>query len=275
MINKIDQKYLITLYASSITFYIIISILSLLLLAFQILNITSNIMQTYLFEKIISFFYQKYGTQINILLDNSSLNGFSIFAIINIFWSASRVISQLDRIGDFIYQHKKRRGFFNRLRSFFMFSMLMIILIFEMVLILFSDYLIVHIFKLNYTFVLKIWHILVEILILFFSLLLLYIYIPPKLTKVKEAIPGALFSSILIYLLFILFSVFLNLYQKLDFISSFATIFSISLFFVFFIIYIIILGLILNYKKLHHVNIAKLFKMKLANNNSDLERRKI
>lgn len=257
--NNIDKEYYITTTAASITFYTLLSVISLLLLAFQILNYSSNIIETFIIPKVFDVFTNNFGEQINQMLPKFTLNSFSILVLINILWSSSKAINAINKISDTIYKEiKPRNGLMNRISAFFMFSMLMLVLVFEIIIVFLSEYIITEVLHISYPLITQIWQIIVEVLVIFFVVLILYIYAPPRRTKVKEAFPGALFTTICVYLILLIFVFIIDLYKDINPAYGIMTIISLSLIVLFVMDYVIILGILINYQKLKGVKFTNL-----------------
>ena len=127
-----------------------------------------------------------------------------------------------------------------------MFSMLLIVFLFELSIIIFGNYLINNVLKLNY-YVIKIIQFILEISLIYFTINILFIYVPPRRMSFKNTYKGALFSTGLIYSLLTIFILVINALKKYSVGITLLTLISYSLILIFVINYILIVGLIINY----------------------------
>jgi membrane protein len=181
-------------------------------------------------------------------LPHLSLSGFSVVVLFNFFWGASKTINAYNRMADFIYlQIKNRSGLMNRISAFFMFMMLMLVILFEISLIIFSNILISTYIPARLNFLVRILQFILEIFIIFTAILLLFMYAPPVKMRIKDAYKGALFSTLFTYLLLGIFVIIINLMKRYGSGYTIITIIAFSFLVLYYANYIIITGLILNY----------------------------
>lgn len=244
-IKRFDEKYRISLFSANISFYMIIASFSMINILLAIVSKYLENVDSYVLSKLIEVFeyfeYHKYFT----------LNISSIFFVLSIIWSSSKVINAFNKVSDHIYNlEKKRNSWYLRFSSFVMFMFLLLIIISELVVSLFINKLLAY-FNLN-IYLFRLIEFVIEFFIIYFVIVFLYIYSPPKKMRYNEVINGAFVSSLLIYLL-MLIVIFLNsligrYLQFLNLSNSLFLIISIYLLTLFVINYILILGLIINSK---------------------------
>ena len=259
IITNFDNKFQITKNSASLSFYILLSLVSVFLIVFQIMQ-TSNLFASFFLANIIDIFEENFYKDLSSALPSFSLSGFSVLLILNTFYSASKTINGYNRIADYIYfEVKNRVGWKNRLSAFLMFLMLLIVFLFELSILLFGNYLFLQVLKLNY-YLVKVIQFVLEFTIIYFTINLLFIYAPPRRMNFKKTYKGSLFSTISIYLLLTLFITIINLVNKFSVGISILTFISYSLIVLFLINCILIIGLIINYYG--EVNLFKLLKKK-------------
>lgn len=245
--HAFNNKFQISKNSASLSFYMLLSLVSIFIIAIQIITLSSINLESLVLTKIVKIFSENFSEQLMDILPDFSLSGFSIIVMINLFYSASKTINGYNRIADYIYfEIKPRIGWKSRLSAFLMFSMLLILIFFEIPLLFFSNYLIRNVLSFNRYFVRGIQFIL-ELLIIFIIFLILYIYAPPKKMTIRLAYRGAAFTTLLSYLLFLLFVLVINAFNQLGIAYSILTVVSFSLFVLYAINYIVIVGFILNY----------------------------
>ena len=245
-INLFDNKFQITKNSASLSFYILLSLVSVSLILFQILS-TAHVMESFILTRFLNIFTENFSTELQDILPSFSLSGFSVLLLINTFYSASKTINGYNRIADYIYfEIKNRVGWKNRLSSFLMFSMLMVVFIFEIAIFIFGNYLINNVLHLN-LFLVKIIQFLLEFSLIYITINILFIYVPPRKMNFKNTYPGALFSTICIYLLLTLFVIIINAINRYSVGLTVLTLASYSLIILFIVNYILIVGLIINY----------------------------
>lgn len=249
-INRFLNYYQIPRYSASISFYMLISIISTFMLAIQIFAMTTIKNDNFLIAKVIEIFSESFQTILIDLLPSLSLSGFSVIILLNFFWGASRTISGFDRIADFIYSKVKNRGgIWNRISAFLMFLMLLFVVLFLVAIAILGNYLIIDVFKVKYSFLIRFFQFIIELSLIFVTMLVLYLYAPPIKMKIKDALKGAAFASLLIYLLLGSFVIIITLMNKLGIIHSIITIFSLALSILYIANMIVIIGMIINYQK--------------------------
>ncbi|HEY8395584.1 MAG TPA: YihY/virulence factor BrkB family protein [Bacilli bacterium] len=255
--NRYNSYYQIPKNSAAICFYILISLISILTLTFQIIAVSGNLLETFLLPRVINIFSENFSETLTAALPQLSLSGFSVIVAFNFFWGASKTINAYNRMADFIYlQIKDRNGLKNRISAFLMFMMLILVILLEMSLIIFSNRLITGYIPRKYIFLVRLLQFVLELFIIFSTILLLYMYVPPVKMQIKNAYKGALFSTILVYLLLGIFVIAINLMNRFGMGHTIITILSYGFLVLYFANYIIISGLIYNY----HGNIFQLKK---------------
>lgn len=245
-INKFDNKFQITKNSSSLSFYILLSLVSVFLITFQILS-SARSLDSFFLTQALNIFTESFSKQLQDVMPSFSLSGFSVILLLNTLYSASKTINGYNRIADYIYfEIKKRVGWKNRVSAFLMFSMLLLVFLFEISLVIFGNYLINNVLRLNIILI-KIIQLILEFSIIYLTINILFIYAPPRKMTFKNTYKGSLFSATAIYVLITLFVIIINALNKYSVGLSLLTIISYSLFVLFIINYILIVGLIINY----------------------------
>lgn len=242
---NLNKKYNITYISAAISFYMIVSLISLFIILFQIINVKS--MDNTLVLKLLSIFSDNFS---NLL--SEYVNGFKVknhyFFIITLLWSASSVVNLYNKLADDIYEEIKRRNsFFIRISSLLMFLMILVIIIFEMIFIIFSNRLIIDLFNINSKNIIKIVEGLIELISIFFLIIITYTYLPPVKMNFKKSFLGSIIISFMIYLFMQIYLLVIYLYKKINIVLTLNFIISSSLIFIFLINYLLILGIIINY----------------------------
>lgn len=246
-----DDKYKISLYSTSISFYMIIASISLLNIMLGIIGKYLESVDSYLLSKIIEVFeyleYYKYF----------SFNTGSLIFVIGIIWSSSKVINGYNKVSDFIYgNNKKRNSWYLRISAFIMFLFMIVILMLELMLSVFFQKVLEYIIFNIYLF--RIIEFIIEILLIYIIIVILYIYVPPKFMSYKEVKKGALISASLLYLILVLlvfvYSFIGKYFNKVNINNSIILLISSYLLALFVFNYVIILGLIINSKNYKLLN---------------------
>ena len=87
------------------------------------------------------------------------------------------------------------------------------------------------------------------IFLIFSLIVLLYIYLPPIVMSFKKAWYGALIVSVILYFMFVLFLIFIQICEKINPNFGIVSLISISFLWIYLMNYIIVLGLIINKKR--------------------------
>jgi len=242
-----DTKYQVTKNSASLSFYMIVSLLSILTIAIQIIAVSNNFLEAFLLPEVVNIFSENFSDILVNVLPSFSLSGFSLLVLLNLFWSSSKTINGINRIADYVYYEiKPRDNWKSRISAFLMLSMLILVIIFELFLVFVSNYLIDNFFEFHWIIV-RIIQFILELSAIFFTLLILYMYAPPKKMHVKDAYKGALFSTCFIYLILAVFILIINSLQQIGIGYTILSIISFSLIVLLAINYVIITGIILNY----------------------------
>lgn len=243
-----NRKYNVARNSASLSFYMLISVVSLLIIVFQIVAYSSDVLETVLLPRIIGILSENFSAALRDALPTFSLSSFSAIIFLNLLWAASKTINIYNRIADFIYYEiKPRHGFLNRVSAFLMFSMLILVFIFELFIIFAGNYLIKKIAVGGNYALIKFAQFLLELFVIFLTVLILYIYAPPKKMTVRDAYKGAVFATLFIYLLLALFVIVVNAFNRFGIGYSIITVLSLSLLVLYYGNYIVITGLVINY----------------------------
>lgn len=247
LLNNILKKYQITIIGASTSFYVIVALFSFSILLFQVYGAFSNDFRTILFSKLFEIVNPIYHNVFKGLSPVFELSTFSIFLLFNLLWSASRVINGFNIVADIVYEEvKDRKGIFNRISSFLMFLMLVLIIFFEVAFAINTNKLIASFF--NNLIILKIVQFIIEIAILYFTLAIIYIYAPPVKMSLKKVAFGTMVATGLVYLASVILVVIVYAYHRLNITYSLLTIISLFFIWIYIINIIISLGIIINYQ---------------------------
>jgi membrane protein len=245
--NNIMKKYQISIIGAATSFYVIVALFSFSILAFQIYSFFSADFENYLAAKLLQVVNPLYYSLFNNVMPILTLNSFSFFIFFNLLWSASKVINGVNTVADIVYEEvKKRKEILNRISSLFMFLMLVFIVFFEIIFALYTNNIISIIIK-NVN-VLKVIQFIIEMIILFVTLTILYIYAPPIKMRFKDVVLGSVVATVLIYVSSVLLILVINVYQKINANYSVLTIISLFFLWIYIINCIIAFGIIINYR---------------------------
>ena len=244
--QNFDNKYQITKNSASLSFYILVSLVSVFLIVFQIVSSTNGL-ESFFLTQAITIFTEGFSLQLQEIMPSFSLSGISVLLLFNVLYSASKTINGYNRMADYIYYEIKNRiGWKNRLSSFLMFSMMLIVFLFEVSLLIFGNYLINNVFKLNY-YLVKFIQLILELSLIYLTINILFLYAPPRKMTFKSTYKGALFSAVAIYTIMTSFVITINALRRYSIGITLLALISYSLILIFIINYILILGLIINY----------------------------
>ena len=243
-----DKKYNITVMSASLSFYMLVSLLALAVIFIQIINTRNDIMDNLLILKLLSIFSDNFSSVLKEVIPKFTLDNYTSFAAITVIWSASCTVHSYNKIADDVYvEVEKRSGIRMRINSLLMFLMLFVIVLFEIVFILFSHYLLKTYLGLTNVFLINIIEFILEILMIYFLLIILYIYVPPVKMKIKKVFLGSSIITICLYLVLQLYLLIIKIYEKINMASLVSFILSSFLTVIFIINYLLILGIIINY----------------------------
>lgn len=249
-IFDLDKRYNLTVMSASLSFYALISIISLFIIFVQILNYRYDMMDNLLINKLLSIFSNSFSDYLKEVIPKFTLNNYTSFSVVALFWSASCTVHSYNRIADNIYEEiQKRNSLKLRLSSLLMFLMLFVIVMFEIILFIYSKNLIAKYFEINNRFLIFIIEAFVDLFSIFLILLILYTYVPPIKMSFSGTYYGAIIITLILYIFINLYLKIINIYQKIGNAETVTFVFNSILIFVFSINYIIIFGIIINYSK--------------------------
>lgn len=236
-LKTLNDKYSINDISSGISFYIILSLISLLTLLIQISSFLPQKVQKFILVDIIKIVEEEasiiIGTKVYILS--------SIFLIISFIWSSSKVINGYLKASTIITKDKNK--FIKRkIQSLIISIVFFAIFIIEFSLLVFGDYIIETYF--NNLVVISIFRYLMEFCFIYFSIYLLYklcfdysVVLFSKTVKV---------TSIIIYVLLILLLISLNIIREIDYLYSTQLFLPLISIFIFLFNSVVIYGFCLN-----------------------------
>lgn len=228
-INLIKNNYELSLYSSSITFYMIVTIFSLFILIVQFYNYFNNKL---LLNSIINYLNIYYVTYFENIVPIFSLDKLSPLLFINLIWSSSKYINGFNRVSDTIYKEKKKRNWIiNRISSIIILFLIIISLLFEVFLILFFDNIIIQFLG--------------EFILIYTIVIILNYSIPPVKLKLKNIYYGSFVSTVFIYIILIIFLLLIKVMNYLN--LNIISILSLFLLFIYCLNYALVIGIYINY----------------------------
>lgn len=246
-----DKKYQLVLMSSSLSFYSLISISSITILLFGSLIYFNDLFKLFVLNDIIEIIGSTFKGLLSEVFEKISINGFGIFLVQSIIYSASAVINRLRLYTDNIYVNIKKRSYIkSRFISALIFLLFILIFIIELGIIIYSRYLLLNVFKINSYYLYRIVVFVLELLIVYIFILIMYIYLPPVKVKIKDVYLISGIITLFIYLFFLLFKISFYVITSVNFFNSLIYVFIVILFLLFLINYVFMLGIIIIY----HIN---------------------
>lgn len=243
-----DKKYQLVLMSSSLSFYSLISISSITILLFGSLIYFNDLFKSFVLNDIIEIIGSTFKGLLSEVFEKISINGFSIFLVLSIIYSASAVINRLRLYTDNIYVNIKNRSYIkSRFLSALIFLLFILIFIIELGIIIYSRYLLLNVFKINSHYVYRIVVFVLELLIVYIFILIMYIYLPPVKVKIKDVYLISGIITLFIYLFFLLFKISFYVISSVNFFNSLIYVFIVILFLLFLINYVFMFGIIIIY----------------------------
>lgn len=240
----LNDKYQISLLASSISFYMLISIISILVLSLQIINLLSSNLQDLMIVNLLKIFNEAIIND----LPRISFSEGSIIVVLHAIWSSSKAINGFNNISDKVYNEIEKRNFFvKRIKSIFVFLFLIGTIVVEMSVVIYGNSMISKYFA-NFWFIAKVLQMILELLIIYITIQIIYLYVPPLKMSIRATFKGAFLASAAIYIMLSIFTIFIYGYGIYN--PAFTVIFTLTLglLLLFVMNYIIILGMIVNYR---------------------------
>ena len=93
----LNHKYEMTYLSSSISFYMLVSLISSLVIGVQITNTISSGLNDFIIVKVIEIINQDFLKQITDVVSSVNVNTSTIFIFISLIWSSSKVINSFIR----------------------------------------------------------------------------------------------------------------------------------------------------------------------------------
>ena len=247
-INYVLKKYEVSIISASTSFYVIIALISLLSVIIQFYNYFSTFEDNVLVIKITEIINPIYNEYLKDLFSIFTINSFTPYIFISLIWSSSKILASYNKVCDMIYDKVKKRNYFAiRLTSFLMFMILFLIFIIEICSLVGAFYLVNKYFHNIVIYI--IFDLFLTIFLIFSFIFLLYIYLPPIVMSFKKAWYGALIVSVILYFMFVLFLIFIQICEKINPNFGIVSLISISFLWIYLMNYIIVLGLIINKKR--------------------------
>lgn len=245
-----DRRYNLTVVSASLSFYALVSVISLFIIFVQIINYRYDIMDNLLINKLLSIFSDSFSNHLKEFIPEFRLTNYTSLSVLSLFWSASCTVHSYNKIADNIYKEfEKRSSIKLRISSLLMFLMLFVIVMFEIIFVLFSTSLIEKYFFISNKYLAILIEIILDVFSIFLILLILYTYVPPVKMSFKKSYYGALVVAIVLYAFLNIYILVIHLYEKIAMSVTIIFVLNSILIFIFSINYIIIVGIIINYNR--------------------------
>lgn len=247
------KKHHVNEYAIQCAYYVILSFIPFLILLFSLIQFTTIGKDT-IFFWIKDIFPGNISEFIEGIIKEASFKSVGTLSISIVFtlWSAGRGFFALCKGFDSIYETPKEYNYwFLKLKSMVCILIFIVMIIAVLLLVTFGrtivDFLQNRFMGLSTTIniILKlrgVW----QFLILFAVFLLMYKFVPKHKVKLKEQIPGAVFSAIGWYLLSFAFSVYLDVFKNFSVIYGSLTSIMLLMIWVYWCMYILLIGAEIN-----------------------------
>ncbi len=252
LFNKLisfDDKYKLTLTASSITFYVVISISALTILLLGGLLVGNKLFASFLINDIAKIIGETFAGLLSDELKELKLGGFSIFLFASVIYSSSSVINRLTLYADNLYHYESSSFIKIRIESVLLFTMLLLIMVFELIVIFYGKYFLNNILKINIAILNNLVTMASEIVMFYLLICIIYMYLPPKKMKFKDVSIVSLVISVLIYVILFIFKLLFNVITKLNLLNALSFVFVSISYLIFIIIYLFLIGIIYIIKK--------------------------
>lgn len=247
------KKHHVNEYAIQCAYYVILSFIPFLILLFSLIQFTTIGKDT-IFFWIKDIFPGNISGFIEGIIKEASFKSVGTLSISIVFtiWSAGRGFFALCKGFDSIYETPKEYNYwFLKLKSMVCILIFIVMIIVVLLLVTFGrtivDFLQNRFMGLSTTLniILKL-RALWQFLILFAVFLLMYKFVPKHKVKLKEQIPGAVFSAISWYALSFAFSVYLDVFKNFSVIYGSLTSIMLLMIWVYWCMYILLLGAEIN-----------------------------
>lgn len=250
-IKMIIKKYEVSLISSSTSFYMIVAIFSLMILLLQFYNYFSE--NSFIINKIIEVVNPYYIKTLESVIPIFSINKFSPFLVINLIWSSSKFINGFNKASDIIYESYKKRNFIiNRISSILIFIIILFIIFFELITIFFANKLLKYFINSIYFYMII--QFIIDIFLILSVVIIMNIYIPPVEMNIKKVIKGSFVSTILIYLLLVLYIAIIYIIKSISINLNIITLISLFFLLIYFINFSIVIGFYINYNLQKNTN---------------------
>lgn len=246
--KQLNRKYEVSLMAATNSFYLIVALVSLFFLFLQVYNVFSKEVENFLLTQVVNVFTKDYQNIIFSLLPILKINGFSAIIIMSLIWSSSNILNCMNKTADKIYSEiKPRNSLMSRINSFFMFAMLILIIVFELLFIAYINKIMYLYLGSSLYIMIRLLQKIFEIVLLYLLILLVYMHVVPIRMHAKNAYKGAAGATLGFYLISSVLLIVLKYFYSEHF--SYGVASSLSIFFVwiYLINEILIWGLIYNY----------------------------
>ena len=198
-IIKFLNDYDILTNASSIAFYMVLSLSSFVILLIGVL-LSSNLFSEFLIANIISIF----GSAVNVLVSEMisllSLSKYSYILILSALFYSSSVLTNIRLYTLKVYKDYPSNGYiYNKLSSFFVYLLLICLVLIILVINFYSTYFFINILRINNIFR-NIYVFISELSLYYLIVFTLNMYLPPKKMRFKDVWKVSLFVTMAIYL---------------------------------------------------------------------------
>lgn len=252
MITKVldfDKINNISATASSISFYAFISVSSIAILFIGILVYANDLFQSLLINDIMKIIGETFEGLLSKALDEVKITGFSAIFIVNIVYAFSSIINRMRLYTDNLYTSYYNsdvrisyiRGVISSIGLFFV---LCFVIIFELMFNFYSKYFFNNVIRIDNIIIYRFITMISELLLIFLTITILYIYFPPRKVFFKEVYKTSALVSMSIYLLMYCYKALFDFFMETNHIHYLTYALSTLCYLLFACIYIVLVGII-------------------------------
>ena len=242
-------------YAAQCAYYLILSLIPILIVFITLIQYT-NIEKTKVIEVISMVIPSVMNASLFNIIEEIYTKSIGALSISTLFtmWSSGKGVLSLYKGLNFAYNLKNKNFIFSSIKAILFTIIFIVSIIIALLIMVFGDTLIT---MMNIGIISKISSLFVYVG-LFFVFLLMYRFLPNHKVKLKEQIPGAIFSSTLWLILSFLFSIYIDIFKNFSVMYGSLTVLVLMMIWIYSCMYMILIGgKINNYLKLSRENIEE------------------
>ena len=248
-----NLKYSISINARSISFYFISSIASITVIIISSINELNNVLDSSIYLDILKIVSNLYSILVSSYTNNIRFTGFSLILVLSIIYCFSKIIYSYKIFGKKLFLETKQQLLLRDVvNSFLLVIDLLLIILSNILIYLYSDILIKFVF--NNRIILILLHYIIELVLLFILIIIFYKIIIPKKILLKNIKKESFGVSIIIYLILSIFVLLFNVLYVESNIVGITFVLSMFSFFIFLVNYVILFGFIVIYENDNKVN---------------------